>query len=330
MMVSHYKLNTLWPHDNWDGELHSVNMTLLKGMICLLRWLSLYICSHCWFTFIFAAIADLRPGGYVFEHRPRLSKRGGGVAFLYKDHLQVAVKPPDKYDSFESVSSTVTSDSSSMDITVMYRPPGNQNFSTFLEDFSEFLDGRICRMSPLVITGDLNIHFDNCPSQNTQKFNDLISTHGISQLVSSPTHDKGHILDIVLVRNSDRGLRSGLQVVPGISDHSAITWNFSSGTTRRTDSVFTCRNIKGIDRVAFAKDVTDSNIMPLTSGSVDNAVRRYNTELSRILDCHAPAKNRKISSLWFILNQIKLMLDLLSIALKLAWMIFKLGCTLTL
>ena len=37
-----------------------------------------------------AAIADLRPGGYVFEHRPRLSKRGGGVAFLYKDHLQVA------------------------------------------------------------------------------------------------------------------------------------------------------------------------------------------------------------------------------------------------
>ena len=48
-----------------------------------------------------AVIADLCPGGYVFEHRPRLSRRGGGVAFLYKDHLQVAVKPPDKYDSFE-------------------------------------------------------------------------------------------------------------------------------------------------------------------------------------------------------------------------------------
>ena len=187
-----------------------------------------------------------------------------GVAFLYKDHLQVAVKPPDKYDSFESMSSIVTSDSSSMDITVMYRPPGNQNFLTFLEDFSEFLDGRICRMSLLVITGDLNIHIDNYSSPNTQKFNDLISTHDISQLVSSPTHDKGHILDIVLVRNSDRVLCSGLQVVPGISDHSAITWNFSSGTTRRTDSVFTCRNIKGIDRVAFAKDVTYSNIMPLT------------------------------------------------------------------
>ena len=137
---------------------------------------------------------DLCPSGYVFEHCPRLSKRGGGVAFLYRHHLKVTIKPPakDRYDSFELMSATI-SDSYNMDISIMYRPPGNQNFLKFLEDFSDFLDQRIYRMSPLVITGDLNIHFDSTESPNTQKFNDLINTHGISQLVSSPTHEKGHI-----------------------------------------------------------------------------------------------------------------------------------------
>ena len=105
-------------------------------------------------------MADLCPGSYIFKHCPRVSERGGGVAFLYKDSLQV-IMSSENYDSFECMSATISSDSSCMDISVIYRPPGGHSFSKFLEEFSDFLDGRMYRTPPFVITGDLNIHLDN-------------------------------------------------------------------------------------------------------------------------------------------------------------------------
>ena len=243
-----------------------------------------------------AVIEDLRPSGYTFLHRPRVSKRGGGVGFLYKNDLKVVMNPPQEHDTFESMHGTISNSSSCLDIIVLYRPPSNQSFSAFLDEFSELLDMTIYKPSPIVITGDLNIHLDSTSSLNTQKFNDLLSSHGLSQLVTSPTHDKGHTLDVVIVRNSDDLLCSGLKVVPGISDHSAITCRLRHEKPLRTDSTFTCRNIKAIDRAALADDVASCIIMASDTDSVDKAVQMYNSHLCTLLDSHAPAKTRTIKN----------------------------------
>ncbi|XP_041479574.1 uncharacterized protein LOC121427303 [Lytechinus variegatus] len=186
-----------------------------------------------------------------------------------------------------------------MDISVIYRPPGGHSFSRFLDEFSDFLDRRIYRTPPFIITGDLNIHLDNNSSPNTQKFNDLISGHTISQLVDTPTHDRGHILDVVMVRDSDdRALLSKPRVIPGISDHSAILWKVNFPKPSRSQSTIISRNINNIDRVTFANDITKCDIIaPGTESAdfcVDTAVHRYNSELGRILDIHAPPKERKV------------------------------------
>ncbi|XP_071491907.1 uncharacterized protein [Diadema antillarum] len=240
------------------------------------------------------AIADLRPSGYTFHHCPRVSKRGGGVGFLYKDNLQVVINPSRKYTTFESMHGTVSYAHSCVDIVVVYRPPGNHSFSTFLDEFSQFLDETMYRPSPLVITGDLNIHFDNTSSPITLRFNDLISGHGISQLVSSPTHDKGHILDVIMVRNSDNVLYSSPKVFSGISDHSAVSCLLKFVKPSRVMSEFTCRNIKKINRTAFAEDIVSCKLMSSPTDSVDCVVENYNSALSRLLNIHAPVKTRKI------------------------------------
>ncbi|XP_071476415.1 uncharacterized protein [Diadema antillarum] len=239
-------------------------------------------------------IADLRPSGYTFHHCPRVSKRGGGVGFLYKDNLQVVINPSRKYTTFESMHGTVSYAHSCVDIVVVYRPPGNHSFSTFLDEFSQFLDETMYRPSPLVITGDLNIHFDNTSSPITLRFNDLISGHGISQLVSSPTHDKGHILDVIMVRNSDNVLYSSPKVFSGISDHSAVSCLLKFVKPSRVMSEFTCRNIKKINRTAFAEDIVSCKLMSSPTDSVDCVVENYNSALSRLLNIHAPVKTRKI------------------------------------
>ena len=130
----------------------------------------------------------------------------------------------DAFESFEMMSGTLKSDSTSVDIIVIYRPPrSHSSISTFLDEFSSMLDNRMFKPSPLVITGDFNIHLDNLSSPNTLNFNDLLTSHGLSQEVTMPTHAKGHILDVFIVHNFDNQLYSDVQVIPGISDHSAIT-----------------------------------------------------------------------------------------------------------
>ncbi|XP_041453578.1 uncharacterized protein LOC121405554 [Lytechinus variegatus] len=244
-----------------------------------------------------AATADLCPRGYLFKHHPRSTKRAGGVGFLYKDSLHVDIGPTGQFDTFESLSGTLSHPGSKqVDIIVVYRPPGFQGFSQFLIDFSAFVDERLCNPFSILITGDLNIHLDKTSSPHTLKFLDLISSHGLSQLVTSPTHDKGHILDVVLVRNSDKLPISKPNIIPGISDHAAITCVIRSCRSNRVNRAYTSRNIKDINRKSLIEDVAESNIISPSSVSenIDSATNRYNTILNSLLDIHAPAKTRKV------------------------------------
>ena len=83
---------------------------------------------------------------------------------------------------------------------------------------------------------------------------------------------------------------------------------------------------------------TESHSMPLSCGVPQGSVggRPFSQYIWLVWDkfCYVMVSvitsMRMISNSWFLLNQIKLMLNLLSIALKLAWMIFKLGYTPTL
>lgn len=83
-------------------------------------------------------MADLCPSSYVFKHCPRVSGHGGGVAFLHKGNLQVVIKSPEKFNSFECMSATISNDSSCMDISVIYGPLGDQSFSRGILWLSRF------------------------------------------------------------------------------------------------------------------------------------------------------------------------------------------------
>lgn len=171
--------------------------------------------------------ADLRPDGYRFKHCPRVSGRGGGVGFLYRDDLHLEFKTPVQFKSFEYMSGKISNSSAKLNIIMIYRPPGTSHL-TFRDDFSSLLNERIYKRSPLVITGDLNIHFEDTQSSPTYQFNKLLNDHALSQLVRGQTHDKGGTLDALIVRKANEEVKandkliSNLQVVPGISDHGAL------------------------------------------------------------------------------------------------------------
>ena len=72
--------------------------------------------------------------------------------------------------------------------------------------------------SPLIIVGDFNIHVDDATNTQAGKLIDLLSCHNLRQHVTSPTHEHGHSLDLLITR--DDQIITMLPVdTPLLSDH---------------------------------------------------------------------------------------------------------------
>ena len=54
--------------------------------------------------------------------------------------------------------------------------------------------------SSVVIMGDINLHLDVQTDANTSSFSSLLAAHNLVQVVQTPTHTAGHLLDVVAVR----------------------------------------------------------------------------------------------------------------------------------
>ena len=90
-----------------------------------------------------------------------------------------------------------------------------KEWSSYIEQFVEV------REEPLIV-GDFNIHVES--SNNESKgFPDIINANGLTQHVTSPTHQKGHMLDLVITREQSN-LLSGSPIVfiSGFSDEIII------------------------------------------------------------------------------------------------------------
>ena len=44
--------------------------------------------------------------------------------------------------------------------------------------------------------GDVNFNFENIENNNSRKIHDIIDMCNLTQSISEPTHDQGHLLDL--------------------------------------------------------------------------------------------------------------------------------------
>ena len=124
--------------------------------------------------------------------------------------------------------------------------------------------------------------------------------YNLQQTVVQSTHRLGHVLDWVIVR-PDEGIHQSTQVSDGLeSDHRCVLVQFDVSVSRPPPVHRLVRNICGIDRVAFKRDL-EAELCSHMSPSAD----QYNATLRSVLDKHVPATKRKltngVSSPWFSL-----------------------------
>ena len=142
----------------------------------------------------------------------------------------------------------------------MYRPPSNVSKADFIEDFSSFVKGAALPCCENIILGDLNLHLDKQDGWS-QKFNDSLCQYSFTQIIDSPTHIHGHILDVVCVRDTFSKAVCAM-VTAGLSDHLTITFsvNIPIKAPCKCRQVNT-RKIHKINITDFREDILNSDLI---------------------------------------------------------------------
>jgi len=83
------------------------------------------------------------------------------------------------------------------------------NLTDFLHDFISLLSFAATIRHEFMITGDFNIHRGNPTDHLTSQFLSICFSFNLTQHVNFPTHNKNHILDLVIT-SSDCSLARSL------------------------------------------------------------------------------------------------------------------------
>ena len=166
----------------------------------------------------------LHPSGYAFKDQPKSNGDArGGTGIFHHYSFQVCKLSHGEKSSFEYSEWHVSWHNYCVRLCIIYHQPYSTTHpitdATFIHDFESYLDTLVLVDEMLCITGDCNLHIDDPTDTYGCQFNNLLSSYGLVNHITFPTHQAGHTLDLVITQNNQKmELRS---IKPGyfLSDH---------------------------------------------------------------------------------------------------------------
>ena len=143
---------------------------------------------------------EVTPPGYDNFNHPQLDgRKGGGIALLYKSHLQVLdYNNKDNLETMEYSSYQLRLGNRNLNLLVIYQLP-TSSIINFGHELTTLIETNILtkRSDPLLI-GDFNIHTDIPEDSDTINFKDLLDGLNLKNYINFPTHKSHHTLNLIL------------------------------------------------------------------------------------------------------------------------------------
>ena len=200
----------------------------------------------------------IREAGYEIDHLFR-SKRGGGVAILWKPCIKVRCNlKAESYESFQ-YKNILLDGTMKINLICIYRLQ-EVPVSKFMDEIEKLLSTQILKSDTLILTGDFNFHYEISESNYVKALSHITSSYGLFQFVIGPSHRLGHTLDLVFANRHEFSMPFLQPLNINLSDHFPVLFklpNFSNVINPSTKTV-TYRNIKSIDRVKFSRNLRNS------------------------------------------------------------------------
>ena len=247
-----------------------------------------------------AYITEMTPSGYLFHSFPRIGRRGGGIAIMFKSALSDSISMhPLPFNSFESVELRLSNDSTSVSVICLYRPPPSKqnklSNKMFFEEFPTLVSEYSHARRDLAFIDDFNFHFQDSSNGDVDQLKTFLNDHDLVQLVDMPTHKRGHVLDWVIVRRDASCL--SLETVEDIalSDHSAIYYSVNVRRPTARKRLVTSRNLRAMNSTDFQADIKSFAETADDQCADPGLLDVYDTGLRQVLDRHAPLTTRRVS-----------------------------------
>ena len=192
-------------------------------------------------------------------------------------------------------------------VVVVYRPPPSCKNGLRYEDvaveWASYIEQFVEVQEELLVVGDFNIHVDSSNNES-QSFLDILNANGLIQHVKSSTHQKGHILDLVITGEHSNLLKrppavfiSGVSDVKSSSslDHFAVLCYLNvnrSKTIHKSAKFRAFRNIPVPDYRNDVKLLMCNRRKP--QKNIDDLINNYNSTLQKLTDKYAPLQCKTI------------------------------------
>ena len=184
-------------------------------------------------------------------------------------------------------------------IVTIYRPPPkakSPNVPVFLREFADIIEDLTLTSGQLLLVGDLNFHFDNPTSAHTKPTIDLLSATNHQQHVTLATHQKGHIIDVIITRRDEQPIADITCDESVNSDHPAVIFTVPTTHTVQPKRTITVRKLNNFNTQQISHDIACSDLITQQACvSAAEAFSCYNNTLLLILDQHAPARKCNIT-----------------------------------
>ena len=234
---------------------------------------------------------------------------GGGVAIILRKCLQpMDMKLVHDQKTFEYVCVICSPTSTTRVLIVnIYRPGSDQVSSGFYSEFQRLLESLEIQNGRVIITGDLNIHFEDELDARKARMMMLIGAFGYTQHVRSSTHNKGGILDVVIIK-MDLKLSTIFTYPPVVSDHGMVLVELNLLVNKSKVSVRKLiRNYRKMDKKTFREALNESDLCRedenfYSQFDVEQLFQIYDDTLSSLIDRFAPLREVNIRSrklAWF-------------------------------
>jgi len=192
-----------------------------------------------------------------------------------------------QYSTFEHIAVFLHGSALKSLFVVIYRPGSSTASTIFFDELADLLN-LTTSYSSVVVMGDVNLHLDMQTASSTSSFSSLLAANNLVQVVQSPTHTAGHLLDIVAV-GSGTAVTSVNVPPPFLSDHSMIDVALDLCCANHHGFRSTiCRSWRSFSYDDFERDLLQSDLIRSPPNDVHELVIAYDVTLSSLLDVHAP------------------------------------------
>jgi len=138
-------------------------------------------------------------------------------------------------------------------LLVVYRPGSSAATEEFFDELHLVITAVSTSSCETIIVGDFNIHVDVATDGNAARLREVLSDHSLHQHVSQATHDRGHVLDLVITSEDTTPL--SLTVTDLLaSDHCLVTFWLPFTKPSALQTKYTCRRWANFDIDEFDRE----------------------------------------------------------------------------